>query len=346
MLMRHCDVAVGPCRVLHPGPAASRSPSSPHPYRSSTDPAQHDTAPGGSYVERPSEAQAKTPPPIPPYECRPPALRPSPTEPGRASHFADPRAQERDALPLPPFRPAPPPCSTSRGACPHARHVDTGNGGVELGEEEAGPRRTRQGISSNGGVAFKGHAVAAGLELIYMRLAGRALHPPIRRTSRCMRRQSALDRCTGGRVRASNGEATAGAGRPPPGHLPPGRGRCWCWLPRRHHGRDHQRRRRHGGRARHAVRGGRRRRRQARLLQRVQRVLAHAGGVGAGAEGQGGGGVPPGGRPRAQPRADLGLQRRRGHAAAGGAGRLRRGHVPGHHLSLARPLTDVQTQAW
>lgn len=111
MLMRHCDVAVGPCRVLHPGPAASRSPSSPHPYRSSTDPAQHDTAPGGSYVERPSEAQAKTPPPIPPYECRPPALRPSPTEPGRASHFADPRAQERDALPLPPFRPAPPPCS-------------------------------------------------------------------------------------------------------------------------------------------------------------------------------------------------------------------------------------------
>jgi hypothetical protein len=158
MLMRHCDVAVGPCRVLHPGPAASRSPSSPHPYRSSTDPAQHDTAPGGSYVERPSEAQAKTPPPIPPYECRPPALRPSPTEPGRASHFADPRAQERDALPLPPFRPAPPPCSTSRGACPHARHVDTGNGGVELGEEEAGPRRTRQGISSNGGVAFKGHA--------------------------------------------------------------------------------------------------------------------------------------------------------------------------------------------
>jgi hypothetical protein len=74
------------------------------------------------------------------------------------SHIADPRAQERDALPLPPFRPARPPCSTSRGACPPARHVDTGNGGVELGEEEAGPRRTRQGISSNGGVAFKGHA--------------------------------------------------------------------------------------------------------------------------------------------------------------------------------------------
>jgi hypothetical protein len=177
--------------------------------------------------------------------------------------------------------------------------------------------------------------------LIYMRLAGRALHPPIRRTIRCMRRQSALDRCTGGRVRASNGEATAGGGHPPPGHLPPGRGR------RRDHGR-HQRRRRHGGRGRHAVRGGRRRRRQARLLQRVQRVLAHAGGVGAGAEGQGGGGVPPGGRPRAQPRADLGLQRRRGHAAAGGAGRLRRGHVPGHHLSISRStaLTDVQTQAW
>lgn len=100
-LMRHCDVAVGPCRVLHPGPAASRSPSSPHPYRVQT---QRNTTP-----RRAVATSSGRPKPKPRHlhpsrrtsagPCRPAlpavrypvALRPSPTEPGRASHSAGAR---------------------------------------------------------------------------------------------------------------------------------------------------------------------------------------------------------------------------------------------------------------
>lgn len=121
--MRHCDVAVGPCRVLHPGPAASRSPSSPHPYRSSTDPLTHrNTTPRRAVAtssgrpkpkrrhRHPSRRTSAGPCPAgcTPLPCV--QVQPSPDErlilPVPGSHIADPRAQERDALPLPPFRPA------------------------------------------------------------------------------------------------------------------------------------------------------------------------------------------------------------------------------------------------